>query len=1012
MISCGLKIFLGWVCLGWFLIPLFSQQAFIRNYSQNEGLPTTLINTGLRSIDGHAWFGTPGGLFRYDGDVFHPFRIEDGLASNGIRKLLQRGKVLWIGTTAGLNRFDGQRMSSPLGNTNAMVTALAAYGEEIWFATIDGGIHAGRDDTFHRVPLAWEDGHVVDLLAHAGCLWALFSHPVRAAARRWDGNNWLDVPLPTDALQPRFLCPWAGELYVGSDRGLFPMSPGRKALLAGVCCTAAWVDGGGRLWVGTERDGVTIIEPGGRLHLKRENGLADNHVEAIFGDEEGLVWVCTGRGVSKVISLAYRGFLADLPVMAMAEYAGAMWFGTDEEGIWRREDKGEAFVRLGRTFGLPSENVRALAVFSGTLFAGTKAGLRQWDGRRFVPTRIESLNDEYILNLQVTNAGLWLSTVRRGLALWDGDRVEFFDTAGGLPSNTVWSVACRGETVWIGTEGGLCRLEPDRQLLQIDSRHGLNCDQIRGLLNDSTGDTFWAATGNGLYRLHKGIWKGFGRSEGLSSPHVSSLLEVGDDLWLGTEQGVFIYSKGRILRGATALTGLLGGEECSGVSSLVRSRSGSIWYLSTTGATEIDPSLMDPPKAMIPLYITGMRSGDTNLAFPPAAPLPRQKNDLTFSYRALALADERQVRYRTRLDGLDTDWSDPISAVTVRYTNLEGGTYTLRVQARRNDEDGWSPESSVTFGIEQAFHERGWVIALALLLFAGTSYFLGLGVKRALGAITFFRRVRYIGHFKILETLGSGGMGVVYKAADLQNSGRIVALKVLKNGSFSSESGKRRFQLEGSIIDQFDHPGIVHNFERGEIEGCLYIAMEYIDGAPLSQILRDGPLTVARAVDMMIQLLEVLYRLHQRGVLHRDLKPENLMVCRSDPSRIKLLDFGLAMRESQTRLTQTGAVMGTLHFLPPERILSGISTPKGDVYSTGVLFFEMLTGKRPFEGDGLLEVMKSIIDSRPMSLDFYRPDLPQELKDLLCAMMNRTPDCRPTAQEALIVLQQCCLAPK
>ncbi|HNX98593.1 MAG TPA: serine/threonine-protein kinase, partial [Candidatus Aminicenantes bacterium] len=192
----------------------------------------------------------------------------------------------------------------------------------------------------------------------------------------------------------------------------------------------------------------------------------------------------------------------------------------------------------------------------------------------------------------------------------------------------------------------------------------------------------------------------------------------------------------------------------------------------------------------------------------------------------------------------------------------------------------------------------------------------------------------------------------------------------------------------------------------------LYIAMEFVDGLPLSRMLRDGgPLSLPTAKGLMDQLLDVLDRLHQKGVVHRDLKPENLLVCRSEPRQFKLLDFGLALRESQTRLTQTGTVMGTLHYLPPERILEGISSAKGDVYGAGVLFYEMVTGRNPFDGEGPLEVIQAIVEHDCPSPDRFRSDLPSSLVQLIEAMLDRDPARRPTAREARGSLSEVELVP-
>lgn len=999
-----MKLALLLFCSAW----LSAQRYFIRNYQQAHGLPTLLVNCGLRTPDGYAWFGTPGGLIRFDGSAFQTIRIEEGLINNGIRCLLSQGRDLWIGTAAGVNRYDGQRFTVPEGLPKSMVTAMAGRGKEIWVATVDGGLYAGQGNTFRLLFRDDGDGPVTDLEEFSGKTWALFSKPRRKAARSWTGSGWEDVPSRAPGLRPRFLVVWSEKLWMGTDRGLIRVDgDADETLLEGMALNSAWADRGGRLWIGTEKGGVKVLGQGFTRHLSVETGLVDNHIQAVFGDDEGLIWVCTSRGLSKVTSLAFRGYFDDLPVMAVAEYDDALWFATDEEGVVRRESGNSSFRRLGEAEGLPTLNVRALAVFQGHLYAGTRMGLRRWNGSRFVRTKLDFLNDEYVLNLQTVQDRLWISTVRLGLVAYDRRQASRYDTGCGLPSNTVWSVALQGENVWIATEGGLCRMNPQGQVQRLGRADGLSCDQIRGLLYDPSAQCLWVATGNGLDRYCEGEWRRYGRGEGLTSPHVSSLLPVGGELWLGTERGIYILSQGRIRRGPGRNSGLFLGEECSGVSGLFRGRDGVVWFLSTSGATEIDTERLHREARPLPLRITRVISGEESLSLPLSRPLPRRQNHLTFSYRALTMAAEGEILYRTRLDGVDENWSEATPAESVRYANLGGGGYRLRVQAKAEPEMPWSPETSLDFTITPALIEREWVIALLVVFFAGMSYYLVLAVKKLLGAISFFRRVRYIGHFKILDHLGTGGMGVVYKAQDQLNANRVVALKVLRKEQFDSDSGKRRFQLEGSIVDQFDHPGIVRNLERGEIEGSLYIAMEYVDGLPLNELLRQqGPLPVSLAVQLMMQILDVLDHLHEKGVLHRDLKPENLMISRGDPPQVKLLDFGLALRETQTRLTQSGMVMGTLYFLPPERIQAGESTAKGDVYGAGILFFEMVTGRRPFEEDGFFEVMKAILDSELPSPVAFRSDLPPKLAELIQSMMNRDPNQRPSAREALRLLQE------
>ncbi len=201
-------------------------------------------------------------------------------------------------------------------------------------------------------------------------------------------------------------------------------------------------------------------------------------------------------------------------------------------------------------------------------------------------------------------------------------------------------------------------------------------------------------------------------------------------------------------------------------------------------------------------------------------------------------------------------------------------------------------------------------------------------LKRYLHAVTFWKKRTHIGHFKIMETIGTGGMATVYKARDLLEKNRVVALKVLKEENFHDEMQKKRFQHESLITGQLDHPHIVRIIERGETDDCWYIAMELLRGQSLAKLIRvGGRLETGSAIDIMLQVSDALQAIHALNIVHRDLKPENIMVSERRGRRyfVKLLDFGLAITPTQSRLTMSGVVMGTIRYLPPERISDGAS---------------------------------------------------------------------------------------
>lgn len=234
-----------------------------------------------------------------------------------------------------------------------------------------------------------------------------------------------------------------------------------------------------------------------------------------------------------------------------------------------------------------------------------------------------------------------------------------------------------------------------------------------------------------------------------------------------------------------------------------------------------------------------------------------------------------------------------------------------------------------------------------------------------------------------------------------------VALKLLREESSRDPLLRKRFLHEARVIDQLEHPNIVKVLERGETNDRLYLAMEFIDGRTLADIIRENPrLPVEFCLQVMRQLLDAVEVLHRQGILHRDLKPDNVMVLdsKTDSPRVKLMDFDLARDLRMTPLTQTGELLGTLPYMPPERISGQICSEKGDIYALGVIFYEMLTGEKPFPADTPVEVMKQVLDSEPVPVGRFRTDLPQRITDLVSSLLSKQMDRRPEISQARLQL--------
>ena len=221
---------------------------------------------------------------------------------------------------------------------------------------------------------------------------------------------------------------------------------------------------------------------------------------------------------------------------------------------------------------------------------------------------------------------------------------------------------------------------------------------------------------------------------------------------------------------------------------------------------------------------------------------------------------------------------------------------------------------------------------------------------------------------QIIKTIGEGGMANVYLAYDTILD-RNVAVKVLRGDLATDEKFVRRFQREALSASSLSHPNIVEVYDVGEDNGLYYIVMEYIEGKHLKQLLKKrGSLTVREVVDIMMQITDGMSAAHDSYIIHRDIKPQNIMILEN--GLIKITDFGIAMALNATQLTQTNSVMGSVHYLPPEQACGKTATIQSDVYSMGILMFELLTGSVPFKGDNAVEIaLKHIKESIPYVKD-------------------------------------------
>jgi len=256
-----------------------------------------------------------------------------------------------------------------------------------------------------------------------------------------------------------------------------------------------------------------------------------------------------------------------------------------------------------------------------------------------------------------------------------------------------------------------------------------------------------------------------------------------------------------------------------------------------------------------------------------------------------------------------------------------------------------------------------------------------------------------ISHYQILERLGGGGMGVVYKARDLKLD-RLVALKFLASQRGAPEEQKRRFLREARAASRLDHPNIctIHEIDETE-DGALFIVMALYEGETLRDRLDRGPLSFAEALDVASQVAAGLARAHELGIVHRDVKPANLVLTAG--GQVKILDFGIAKLADQSRLTRDGTALGTAAYMSPEQFRGQPADPRTDVWSLGVVLYEMATGSLPFDDFSEREMVRAILDSPPRPMSGRRPGVPEGLERIVARALEKRPADRYASMEEM-----------
>src|SRR5574341_537517 len=245
---------------------------------------------------------------------------------------------------------------------------------------------------------------------------------------------------------------------------------------------------------------------------------------------------------------------------------------------------------------------------------------------------------------------------------------------------------------------------------------------------------------------------------------------------------------------------------------------------------------------------------------------------------------------------------------------------------------------------------------------------------------------KIISHYQILEKIGEGGMGIIYKAQDLKLN-RTVALKFLPRAVTADSEEKQRFIQEAQAASALNHPGIITIYEIDEIDGEAFISMEYVEGGNLKKLLSEQTVSLDRFLEIALPVCEGLSKAHQKGIVHRDIKSENILL--TADGRPKLTDFGLAKLMGSGTITLAGKVLGTAAYMSPEQVQGEELDARSDIFSLGIVFYELLTQELPFKGMHPMAIMYSIVNEEPLTPSQIRKDLPRSIESIISRALQK-----------------------
>ncbi|TAK65377.1 MAG: hypothetical protein EPO24_02635 [Bacteroidetes bacterium] len=1003
---------------------------FKRDAQDSTSLSHNYVQALHEDRFGTMWVGTLGGLDWYDRthERFHhvslvaagakseyPIQtiIEDsagglwlGTAGGGVMKLMRNHNAAEGVIIKNIERFiDDPENPEDLTSMTASPVAIDSIGR-VWISTLEHGIcildTASRTFTFiehHAQDLRTISSNRTRtvLFDRSGTLWLgtedaglnKFDNKTRMF-QHYAGNN----QLTSNGIRAHYQ-DHAGRIWVATDGGglllyhahkddfeAFRHEPAQPTSIANDRVIAIYEDRSGTLWFGTWGSGVDRWSPVKNKFSYDETGrvirsaLPIPFVISFFEDHEGTIWVGTHGGGA----IAYNQITQSLERF---EYNARQQNGLVNGVVWSIREDQSGDIWFATDMGVNRYNRKTKAF---TLY----------DDRR---SRSGRLSSHYVGRAEPDKNIVWVTT-EKGL-----DKIDI--TTGGItnfPYSLVLGDSAQGNIsgfykdgdgmLWLGTTPIV--LFDTKREQYIVSPITTGDSPVSCITGDAQGAMFIGTFGDGFFLYERGntLIGHYTEQDGLPNNVVYGMLEdTQGNYWLSTNRGISKFTPStKTFRNYDVADGLQSNEFNRGA--FYQSRDGNFFFGGVKGFNVFHPdSIKDNPH--IPLIVlTGFRTFNEPVRFEQALSFVRtitlshDENFFSFEFAALEFTDPEKNMYAYKLEGVDRDWVYCGARRFASYTNVSPGEYRFIVKASNNDGVWNERGTSVAMLLLPPWWKTWWAYCLYGIMFVSG----GIGLRwliRNWKIIIASRKAQYISHYKLGELLGEGGMGKVYRSSDM-NTRQIVALKVLNPALLKDEENRKRLSNEGRLLSSFSHPNIVKVFEVSESGESAFIAMEYLAGGTLQQLLEQNePIPSAKIKSIVLQVCSGLEEIHSHGIIHRDIKSANIMF--DGKGTVRIMDFGLSKSPLVTTMTTLGTVIGTLGYVAPEQVTGLNIDRRVDVFSFGVLLYELLTNKLPFTGENEIAVIHSIFNVTPFPPSTINQTLPKQLDAIVARCLEKDP---------------------